>query len=141
MLVTLFLLTVLSVALSLLFTPIIRAVALRCNLVDLPDNKRKVHKNPIPRVGGVALAAAFFGSLLAAAAFAALKQPAANVGFAAIKSIAPAALLIFLIGLADDIFNLKPWQKFAVQIIAAGMGGSAGVRIRSEEHTSALQSP
>ena len=129
MLVTLFLLTVLSLALSLLFTPIIRAAALRCNLVDLPDNKRKVHKNPIPRVGGVALAAAFFGSLLAAAAFAALKQPAANAGFAAIKSITPAALLIFLIGLADDIFNLKPWQKFAVQIIAAGMVVSAGVRI------------
>src|SRR5450755_589389 len=131
MLVTLLLLTALSLTLSLLFTPIVRMVAIRCKLVDLPDNKRKVHKKPIPRVGGVALAAAYFGSLLATAAFVAYKLPAANTGFAVVWSIAPAALVVFLVGLADDIFDLKPWHKFGLQVVAAGMVVSAGIRFHA----------
>jgi UDP-GlcNAc:undecaprenyl-phosphate GlcNAc-1-phosphate transferase len=43
--------------------------------------------------------------------------------------IAPATSLIFLIGLADDIFNLKPWQKFAVQVLAGALVASAGVQL------------
>ena len=129
MLMTLLLLAAVSLALSLIFTPTIRILAVRWNLVDLPDNKRKVHKAPIPRVGGVAIAVAYFGSLLAVAAFAAYHQLVAITGFAAVKSIVPAALVIFLIGLADDIFNLKAWHKFAIQIVAAGMVVSAGVHI------------
>jgi UDP-GlcNAc:undecaprenyl-phosphate GlcNAc-1-phosphate transferase len=131
MLLTLLFLAATSLGLSLLLTPIIRTLALRCNLVDLPDNKRKVHKKPVPRVGGIALAAAYFGSLLLVATFLAHRQPTVNGGFATVKLIAPAAMLIFLIGLADDIFNLKPWHKFGVQIVAAGMVVSAGVHIHS----------
>ena len=129
MLATLFFLTILSLLLSLFLTPIVRNFAVRRNLVDQPDNKRKVHKNPIPRVGGVALAAAYFGSLLAIAAWQSYHQSHLGPGFAAVMSIVPAAIVIFLIGLADDIFNLKPWQKFSVQIIAASMVVSAGVHI------------
>jgi UDP-GlcNAc:undecaprenyl-phosphate GlcNAc-1-phosphate transferase len=129
MFVPLLLLTLLSLVLSLLFTPTVRALALRWNLVDLPDGKRKVHKSPIPRVGGVAVAAAYFGSLLIIAVLPNHQQPALNAAFAAMKSIAPAALVIFLIGLADDIFNLKPLHKLGIQIVAAGMVVYAGVHI------------
>lgn len=130
MLVTVLLLSVaLSLTLSLLITPIIRILALRCNLVDLPDNNRKVHKTPIPRVGGVAIAAAYFGSVLGITAFIAYYGAMTNSGLGAVKSIAPAALVIFLIGLIDDIINLKAWHKFGVQIVAAGMVVSAGVHI------------
>lgn len=128
MFVTLLLLA-LSLTLSLLFTPIVRTWALHWNFVDLPDNKRKLHKTAIPRVGGVAVTAAYFGSLLVIAVLLAYKQPGHWAVFAAIKSIAPAAMLIFVVGLADDIFDLKPWQKFAVEVVAAAMVVSAGVRI------------
>jgi len=131
MLVTLLLLAALSLGLSLLFTPIIRTLALHCNLVDLPDGKRKVHKKPIPRVGGVALGAAYFGSLLLAAAYVSGRQPEVTGGFAAVKLIAPAALLVFFVGLADDICSLKPWHKFGVQVVAAVLVVSAGVHIHS----------
>jgi UDP-GlcNAc:undecaprenyl-phosphate/decaprenyl-phosphate GlcNAc-1-phosphate transferase len=131
MLATLLLLTALSLTLSLLFTPVVRTWALRWNFVDSPDNKRKVHKTAIPRVGGVAIAAAYFGSFLAVAALLAYKQVDVAAGFAATKSIAPAAMLIFLIGLADDIFSLKPWHKFGVEVIAAVMVVSAGVHIQA----------
>jgi UDP-GlcNAc:undecaprenyl-phosphate GlcNAc-1-phosphate transferase len=129
MLTILFSLTALSLVLSLLFTPTVRTLALRCNLVDLPDNKRKVHKHPVPRVGGVAVAAAYFGSLLAVLAFLSYQQSELSAEFGVFKSIAPAALVIFFIGLADDIFNLKPWHKFAAQFVAAAMVVLAGVHI------------
>jgi UDP-GlcNAc:undecaprenyl-phosphate GlcNAc-1-phosphate transferase len=129
--ITLFFLTALSLGLALIFTPIIRILALRCNLVDIPDNNRKVHKRPIPRVGGVAVGAAYFASLSLAAVFVGHWAPAVAGGFAIVKAIIPAALLIFFVGLADDLFSLKPWHKFAVQFAAAGLVVSAGVHIHS----------
>jgi UDP-GlcNAc:undecaprenyl-phosphate GlcNAc-1-phosphate transferase len=118
-----------SLMLSLLFTPLVRAFALRSNLVDLPDNKRKVHKKPIPRIGGVALTAAYFGSCFGVTAILAHYHIEHHIGFAAVKSIAPATLLIFLIGLVDDLVALKPWHKFGVELIAAVLVVAAGVHI------------
>lgn len=129
MLVTLLLLTVVSLILSLLFTPIVRILAFRWNLVDLPDNKRKVHKSPIPRIGGVSIAAAYVLSCFAVSAFLAHSQFAAQAGFTAMKSIAPAAALVFLIGLADDIFELKAWHKLIVELLAAVLVVSSGLHI------------
>src|SRR4051812_30149446 len=103
--VTLMLLFVLSLVLSLLFTPLVRRLAFHWNLVDQPDNQRKVHKKPIPRIGGVAVTAAYFGSCLLA--WGILNwHPLENApGFAAVKSLIPAIALIFLVGLADDMLN------------------------------------
>ncbi len=122
------LLTGIALILSLSFTPIVRALALRWNLVDRPD-ARKVHKKPIPRVGGVAVSAAYFGSCILGGLLAMNFLPDLPVAFSTIKSIGPATLLIFLIGLADDILNLRPWQKFAVQIAASLLVVSAGVHM------------
>jgi UDP-GlcNAc:undecaprenyl-phosphate/decaprenyl-phosphate GlcNAc-1-phosphate transferase len=129
MFVTLFLLTVVALALSLAFTPLVRSLALRWNFVDLPDNKRKVHGKPIPRIGGIAVGLAYFGSCLAALIILPRFSIEAHFGFSAIKAIAPATLLIFLVGVADDIFTLKAWQKFAVQILAAALVVTAGVHL------------
>jgi UDP-GlcNAc:undecaprenyl-phosphate/decaprenyl-phosphate GlcNAc-1-phosphate transferase len=128
MLVTLFI-TALSLLLSILLTPLVRNLALRWNLVDLPDNKRKVHRKPIPRIGGIALAGAYFGSYAVAVTILAHVDIQAYFGFAAIRTIAPATLLVFFMGLADDIFTLKPWQKFAVQVLAGVLVVSAGVHL------------
>jgi UDP-GlcNAc:undecaprenyl-phosphate GlcNAc-1-phosphate transferase len=104
-------------------------LAKRFNLVDQPDNKRKVHSRPIPRVGGIALAAAYFGSLLTMALLNLYNWFHVGSQFGAVRSIAPACFVVFLIGLADDIFNLKPWHKFSGQILAAAMVVSTGVHI------------
>ena len=129
MLLILLSIIILSLFLAVLFTPAVIKVAFRCNLVDRPDNKRKIHIKPIPRVGGVALGAAYFLSLLATAVFVGYQQPTAGSSFAVVKSIALPALLVFVIGLADDIFNLKPWPKLAFQILAAAMVVYQGVHI------------
>ncbi len=129
MLAILLSITTLSLILAAIFTPVVIKVALRYDLVDHPDNKRKIHRKPIPRVGGVALGAAYFIALLVTAVVIVYRQPIASSSFGVVKSIALPALLIFLIGLADDVFNLKPWPKLALQILAAALVVYQGVYI------------
>jgi len=40
-------------------TPLARKLALKLNAVDIPKDKRRVHKKPIPRLGGIAILAGF----------------------------------------------------------------------------------
>ena len=122
MLVPFFLVTAISFIVCLSFTPLVRILALRLNLVDVPDNRRKVHKRPIPRVGGVAVAAAYFGSLVALVASLHFDNTAASTGLTAVKSTVPAALLMFLIGLTDDIFNLNPIPVLLFHLRSEGEG-------------------
>ena len=129
MLITILLLSAISLLLSISLTPLVRGLAIRCNLVDQPDNKRKVHRKPIPRIGGIALTGAYFGAYIIGVIILAYSGAKTDSGFAAIRAIAPATLLIFLMGLTDDIFTLKPWQKVAVQVLAGSLVVSSGVHI------------
>jgi len=49
---------------SVVLTPIIRKMCRQWNLYDLPDDDRRIHTTPIPRLGGIAIYTAFFGTLL-----------------------------------------------------------------------------
>lgn len=129
MLVPFFLFTAISLLLSLSLTPIVRLLAVRWNLVDKPDNKRKVHQRPTPRVGGIAVGGAYFGSLALLGIWLHFQHSTYASGLTAIQSIVPSAVLVFLIGLADDILDLKPRNKFAGQIVAATLAVIAGVHI------------
>ena len=42
-------------------TPVVRSFATKVGAIDIPDNKRHIHKQPIPRMGGLAI---FIGFLL-----------------------------------------------------------------------------
>lgn len=116
---------------SLILTPLVRDAARRLNLVDRPDHRRKIHVEPIPRVGGVAIAAAY----LLAFCFV-LVAPYRNVGFdiptvvPRAMMLLPAAGLVFAVGLLDDLYGLRPWQKLIGQVGGAGLAiGVAGVHI------------
>src|SRR5207244_5048555 len=45
---------------SLAFTPMVRRVAVNHGWLDAPNDKRRIHRRPVPRLGGVAI----FGSIL-----------------------------------------------------------------------------
>jgi UDP-GlcNAc:undecaprenyl-phosphate GlcNAc-1-phosphate transferase len=47
-----------SVLISLILTPLVRSLAIRKKVFDLPD-ERKIHENPIPRLGGISIFLAF----------------------------------------------------------------------------------
>ena len=119
-----------SLALSLLITPVCRGAALRWNFVDLPDNVRKIHRYPIPRIGGVPVFLACFGSCLTVAVLSAHNGVGLGYGFGAVKALAPAAALVLLIGITEDIVGLKPWQRLVGETVAGAIVVSAGVQIR-----------
>ena len=101
---------------SLILTPIIRDIFRAYNVVDRPG-LRKVHAYPIPRLGGISLAAAY------AIALAGLH------GTASLRPVLPGAAVIFLIGILDDFFNLPARFKLVGQIIAACLVFWSGLRI------------
>ncbi len=114
--------------LALVLTPLCRGAAERLGLVDKPDQARKVHRHPVPRVGGVAIFLAVIGSVSALSLFPESPVP---VHWNQVSQLMPALVLIFFTGLIDDVIGLKPWQKLAGQVAAAFFACSAGVEISS----------
>lgn len=89
--------------------PVIVRISQTKNLMDNP-NKRKVNKKPIPNLGGVAI---FIGITIAA--LLAIGQ----MKFADIRYILIAMIMLFFIGIKDDILIISPRMKFGVQAICA----------------------
>lgn len=106
-----------SFALSLILTPLIRNMALRFKLVDEPDNHRKFHKVPIPRIGGVAIAAAAFGAYGLLFLF---KLNAGLILWAGAPfafRLLPAVIVIFCVGLVDDIFKFGRYTSLSLRLL------------------------
>jgi UDP-GlcNAc:undecaprenyl-phosphate/decaprenyl-phosphate GlcNAc-1-phosphate transferase len=112
---------------SLILTPICRDVFRSYGVVDQPG-ARKVHRYPIPRVGGLAIAIAYLLAYV-------LVRPDDGSPLAQQLSLVwrllPGAALAFGIGLLDDLFDLRAWIKLLGQIGAAGLACVGGVRILS----------
>lgn len=100
-----------SFIITFLAIPIILQVAEKKNLYDIPD-ERKVHTNPVASLGGVGIFAGFLlASLLSIQGY---LNPEFQYFFAA-------ALVIFFLGLKDDLMILSASKKFIGQIIAASI--------------------
>lgn len=123
----LFDLAAISFLIALLLTPVVRDYALKWNWVDQPDQQRKLHSRPIPRLGGVGIVIAYVAALglVLVAPYRSLPFDLPLAMTAAIRLL-PAAAAIFIVGLVDDIYNLRPWQKLIGQGVAALMAYAAG---------------
>jgi len=110
----------------LALTPLVRALSHRHGVVDHPG-ARKIHEEPIPRIGGVAIAGAY---LVAVGAFLLLPLTATTfVDLPEVLKFLPAASLVFAIGLVDDLIGIRAWQKLAGQAVAACVAYWAGVHV------------
>jgi UDP-N-acetylmuramyl pentapeptide phosphotransferase/UDP-N-acetylglucosamine-1-phosphate transferase len=103
----------LSIAISFTITflaiPAIINVAEMKKLFDMPD-ERKIHHSPITPLGGLGIFAGFaFGCLLTLH----FNQ------YADLQYFMAAALVIFFLGLKDDILIISPVKKFIGQVLAA----------------------
>lgn len=112
-----------SVAAALLLTPAVIRAADSLNLFDSPDNLRRHHDRPVPRIGGVAvyLAAAAVACAIFAQTSPLFVTPG-RIGDEQIRFLTGvflASALLFLTGLADDVRGLSAKSKFAAQILAA----------------------
>ncbi|MFM2360366.1 MAG: hypothetical protein RLY16_2359 [Bacteroidota bacterium] len=105
---------ILSGALAFMITffaiPIIIQVARQKKMFDEPD-ERKVHKMVIPTLGGLGIFAGFILATL-------LGVPARNPH---LQYFVAAAIVIFFLGIKDDILVLSPAKKFIGQLLAAGI--------------------
>jgi UDP-GlcNAc:undecaprenyl-phosphate GlcNAc-1-phosphate transferase len=96
-------------------TPQIRKVAIHFNAVDAPNLERKVQKEPVPYLGGVAIAvgviAASYGSMLAV-----------DFSWQTIRlasTVLVPAIAISAMGLWDDLRGLQPWPRLIAQTVTA----------------------
>ena len=115
-----------SFALSLILTPIFRDIFRSYGMVDQPDGGRKIHKYPIPRVGGMAIACAYVGCFFVVPLLS--KNPFEDK-LTLVWNVLPAFGVIFAVGVIDDLWGLKPWQKLFGQFAASGLAYLGGVRI------------
>ena len=89
-------------------TPVVRSLAFKVGAVDVPRDNRRMHKHPIPRMGGLAI---FFGFILSALIFIPLTTP--------LRGMLLGAVVIVILGIFDDIYALPAMPKFLIQILAA----------------------
>jgi len=93
---------------ALITTPIVRNLAFKVGAVDVPKDARRMHKHPIPRMGGLAI---FLGFLLSTLVFLPLNEE--------LRGMLLGSVIIVILGIFDDIYALPAKPKFLVQIIAA----------------------
>lgn len=108
-----------SAVISFGTTPLVKKMAYKIGAIDVPKDGRRMHKKPIPRLGGLAIALAF---LLTVLLFAELNQQ--------IRGILLGAIIIVVLGVLDDCLALKASFKFVVQILAAVVAVCHGCTIR-----------
>src|SRR5262245_8055847 len=114
---------------SIVLTPLCRNAFRRLGVMDRPDGRRKLHSEPIPRIGGIPIALSCLAAyaILIASPLAALSIIQQNSLL--VLKLLPAAALVFVIGLLDDLFGLKPSQKLIGQLLASSLAFWAGVRV------------
>ncbi|HTR81111.1 MAG TPA: hypothetical protein VMM58_05715 [Bacteroidota bacterium] len=120
----------LAAGIALLLTPLVIRFATLVGAIDLP-NERKIHRYPIPRLGGIALCIGFLVTLFVLKALnIAGNSPFPFAGYRGLAFIA-AFVLIFFVGVVDDIRSINPGKKFLVQLAAAAIVYAGGFRISS----------
>jgi UDP-GlcNAc:undecaprenyl-phosphate GlcNAc-1-phosphate transferase len=115
----------LSAYLTYLLIPPVKAFSQRKGIMDLPDS-RKIHSYPVPRLGGVAFVISF--TLAVWLGFIANPKLWYD-NWIGILGILAGGIVIFAIGLLDDVKTVSPVVKFSWQIIAALIPIFCGVRI------------
>jgi UDP-GlcNAc:undecaprenyl-phosphate GlcNAc-1-phosphate transferase len=120
---------ILSFALSFGLTPLIRDLFVRLGYVDRPDHDRKLHVLAVPRVGGIPIMLAFMGSVAILFLLPLQGGRVVSEAMPQVWKFFPAVLTIFAVGLLDDLIGLKPWQKLAGEIAAAGMACFGGLHL------------
>ena len=107
---------VIAAGVALLIMPGVIFLAARTGAMDAPD-ARKVHKKPIPRIGGIGIYAAFMAAIFSVLSFV---EVTAEVRTELIGLMVGGSLIV-LVGVIDDYKNLPAKVKLVGQILAAAV--------------------
>lgn len=108
--------------LSVALTPVARAIAMRFEVVDHPGGYKQ-QQNPVPYLGGVAIAVAFSAIIVAASVLSPGLpgwEPTIILGL---------AVGLAVVGLLDDLGGLSPWLRLSFQALAALAAIGAGIQV------------
>ena len=125
---------IVAVSIAMIVLPKILLISHKKRLFDMPD-KRKVHHTPIPRLGGLS----FFPVILITTGLLILMYHLLGFPFESLRGAVPfeflallvGSMMLFLVGMADDLVGVGYKRKFMVQIVAATLLVASGVWIKS----------
>lgn len=112
--------------LALASTPLAIRIARRTGALDIPKDNRRIHRHPVPRIGGMAI---FLGTTGALALVLLLDLAGTSGMETKITGILLGGVLIYLLGTWDDFKNLPALVKLAGQIVCALVVYGFGNRI------------
>lgn len=124
---------ILSLALSLLFTPIVRKIALKNNWAIIKPRSRDIHKKPITRLGGIAIFSSFW--LIVVGYWLLVPERLHFINeyiFGMDRNLIGvflASIIWIIVGIIDDIRGIKPWKKFLAQGICGLIIVAFGINI------------
>ncbi|MCC5909667.1 MAG: undecaprenyl/decaprenyl-phosphate alpha-N-acetylglucosaminyl 1-phosphate transferase [Clostridiaceae bacterium] len=109
---------IIAMSISYLLTPYAKKIAYKIGAIDVPKDNRRVHKTPIPRLGGLAIYMAFLLSTIIMVDM--------NTK---LMGILAGATIIVIVGIIDDAKEISAKYKLMGQIIAALIVVNSGMRI------------
>jgi UDP-GlcNAc:undecaprenyl-phosphate/decaprenyl-phosphate GlcNAc-1-phosphate transferase len=117
----------LSFLFSLTLTLLIRRLALRYQIVDMPVEERKIQKTAIPLLGGLAIYFSFLITLIISWSIGWLSD--GKISLTQILALIAGGLIIIIIGFLDDKYNLKT-KSFIGPLLAALLAVAFGIAIK-----------
>jgi UDP-GlcNAc:undecaprenyl-phosphate GlcNAc-1-phosphate transferase len=111
---------IVALVFSVVGTPLARRLALANGVVDAP-NARKVHKEPVPLLGGAAIYLAFVIALLLFGGRQEIRQ---------LVGIVVGATFVSVVGVVDDVRGLRPSFKLLAQLGAACVLPLSGLSVK-----------
>ncbi len=106
----------------LIIVPVLKKVAVKINLTDKP-NSRKLHQEPVPLIGGIAIAISVSMIYLMSHFIFPVLREQLVVFFCAI--------ILLIVGVIDDKFDLSAKFKLLIQLFCAFVIATSGTRITS----------
>ena len=104
---------------SYMSIPVVRLIAFKIGAVDVPKDKRRMHKTPVPRMGGLSI---FFGFLVSYLCF----TPTIEVKH---LGILIGATILVITGIIDDKYAIRASVKLLFQLVAAVIPVCLGLKI------------
>jgi UDP-GlcNAc:undecaprenyl-phosphate GlcNAc-1-phosphate transferase len=117
---SIFIVLALAVAFLISFssTPAVIALANKIKAIDVPKDERRIHKKPIPLIGGLAI---FYGFIVSVLCFAVIDRPT--------MGLLCGALIMVTVGVVDDMRDINAKIKLIFQILSALIVVYFGVEI------------
>lgn len=110
-------------------TPAVRILAYKMGAIDIPKDKRRMHKDPVPRLGGLAIFAAFTLTTLIFCFFGYIPGNSGGISLPVLYSLWIGGAAVTVLGMCDDVLALNPWVKLLFQIAASCVPILFGLRI------------